>query len=75
MMMPSFGKVSGADRMSPMPRITRGRGIETDRDVGAGRAGDGDEMRIVEGEPVRLGEQPQRRRGIGRAAAEPGAGR
>ena len=75
MMMPSFGSVSGAaEDVADPPHHARPR-VEADRDVGAGRAGDGDQTRIVECEPVRVGEKPQRCGGIRRAAAEPGAGR
>ncbi len=46
--------------------------IEADRHVGAGRARRRHQPRIVEREPVGARQQPQRRRGIGRAAAEAG---
>ncbi len=52
-----------------------GARIEADRDIGAGRARRGVKVRIVARKAVRLGEQPQRRRRIGRTAAEPGRDR
>ena len=58
-----------------MPRIMRGTRIETDRHVGAGRMRRRDQPRVVEREAVRAREQPQRRRRVRRAAAEPGRDR
>src|SRR5262249_61927992 len=49
--------------------------IEADRNVGAGGARRRVDSLIVEAEMIDLGDEPQRRRGIGRSAAKPGTGR
>ena len=49
--------------------------IEADRHVGAGRARGVHQARIVFAEPVGAGQQPQRRGGVGRSAANAGGDR
>ena len=70
----SVGRSSGPRVCRRCPASCAAR-IEADRNVGAGRAGGGRRRGSRRARDVRLGEQPQRRRRIGRAAAEAGPGR
>ena len=71
----SCGKASGAGKhFADTAHDPRAR-IEADRHIGAGRARRRVEVRIVARQAVRLGDEPQRRRRVGRTAAQPGRDR
>ena len=64
----------GAERISPIPRIMRGRGSRH-TGTSAPVAARPRTVAVVERKPVGARKQPQCRRGIGRTAAEPGCDR
>ena len=71
----SGGRRKGGPSTSPGPADHAGARLKAHRHVGAGLRRRRQDRRIVSGEAVEAGEQPQRRGGIGRAAAEAGRDR
>ena len=68
----SGGKSRTGPSFSPMPLIIRALRGDADRHIGTRRPRRLKQARIVERKIVGAGEEPQRRGGIGRAAADPG---
>ena len=71
----SGGRRKAGPSTSPAPGHHAGARSKAHRHVGAGVPRRRQDRRIVEGKAVEAGEEPQRRGGIGRAAAEAGRDR